>query len=324
MRCAPDAVARVLATAVPEPVTVDRLEPLTGGASADIWSVDATDGAGTAHALILRRGASRGDISFGIDPRLEPLVQRAAAGAAVPTADVLATFADDDALGTGYLMRRLPGETIPRKLFRDPAYAVALAALTGDCATALARVHEVPLDALPALPQLPAYEQLTFLESLHRSIGQPVPTFELGFAWLRERIPPPAPLRLVHGDFRTGNFLVDERGLVAVLDWELAHLGDPAEDIGWLCTRAWRFGGAGEVGGFGSRADFYAAYQRASGLPVDHDRVRFWEVFGSLKWGIICQLQAFAHLRGERPSVERAAIGRRVTEAELDLLLLTL
>jgi len=102
-----------------------------------------------------------------------------------------------------------------------------------------------------------------------------------------------------------------------VLDWELAHLGDPVEDIGWLCTRAWRFGGPGEVGGFASRSEFYASYG-----AVDVERVRFWEVFGTLKWGIICQLQSFVHLRGELPSVERAAIGRRVTETELDLLLL--
>jgi aminoglycoside phosphotransferase (APT) family kinase protein len=323
MVCAPDAVARVLAAVVPGPVTVDRLEPITGGASADIWSIDVTDGDGAAHALILRRGARRGDLSFGIDPRLEPLVQRAAARSAVPAAPVLASFADDEDLGTGYVMRRLPGETIPRRLFRDAAYAAARTRLTGDCAAALARIHQVPLDALPALPQLPAQEQLDFLESLHRSGNQPIPTFEVGFRWLRERMPPPAPLRLIHGDFRTGNFLVGEDGLVAVLDWELAHLGDPTEDIGWLCTRAWRFGGRGEVGGFGSREDFYAAYERAGGHAVDESRVHFWEVFGSLKWGIICQLQAFTHLRGDLPSVERAAIGRRVTEAELDLLLLT-
>jgi aminoglycoside phosphotransferase (APT) family kinase protein len=111
--------------------------------------------------------------------------------------------------------------------------------------------------------------------------------------------------------------MVDAGGLVAVLDWELAHLGDPIEDIGWLCTRAWRFGGSGEVGGFASRPEFYAAYGE-----VDPERVRFWEVFGTLKWGIICQLQSFVHLRGELLSVERAAIGRRVTETELDLLLL--
>jgi aminoglycoside phosphotransferase (APT) family kinase protein len=155
------------------------------------------------------------------------------------------------------------------------------------------------------------------LESLHRSAGQAVPTFELGFRWLHDNLPPPGTIGLVHGDFRMGNFLLNEHGLVAVLDWELAHLGDPMEDIAWLCTRAWRFGGPGEVGGFGARAEFYRAYG-----DVDVRRVHFWEVLATLKWGVICQLQSFAHLRGELPSVERAAIGRRVTETELDLLLL--
>jgi aminoglycoside phosphotransferase (APT) family kinase protein len=199
---------------------------------------------------------------------------------------------------------------------REPAYAAALSRLAGDGAAALAAIHAVPVGRLPAMPELPAAGQLALLESLHRSVGQPVPTFELGLRWLHDNLPSPVPLCLVHGDFRMGNFLLDEHGLVAVLDWELAHLGDPTEDIAWLCTRAWRFGGPGEVGGFASRADFLTAYG-----DVDPARVHFWAVLAALKWGVICQLQSFAHRRGGPPSVERAAIGRRVTEAELDLLL---
>ncbi len=306
-----DAVAALLAAALPAPVTVTALNPLVGGASADTWALEATDATGRAHALILRRGAGRGGISLGLDPRLEPLVQRAAVERGVPAAPVLAIF-DDEVLGTGYVMRRLAGETIPRKILRDPP-----AGLAAGVARALAAIHAVPVPELPGLPSLPAAEQLDRLEDLHRSIGQAVPTFEVGFRWLRDNLPPPVPLCLVHGDFRMGNFIVDEHGLVAVLDWELAHLGDPMEDIGWLCTRAWRFGGSGEVGGFASRASFYDFYQ-----GIEPDRVHFWEVFGTLKWGIICQLQSFVHLRGELVSVERAAIGRRVTETELDLLLL--
>jgi len=308
-------VAELLATMLPAPVTVERMDPLSGGASADTWALDVLDGAGTAHALIVRRGAGRGGVSLGLDARVEPLVQRAAGAAGVPVAEVVAIF-DDEALGTGYLMRRLIGETIPRKLSRDPSYATALSRLAGDAAAALAAVHAVPLDSLPPMPSLPAAGQLALLESLHRSIGQPVPTFELGLRWLNDHVPAPVPECLVHGDFRMGNFLLSTEGLVAVLDWELAHLGDPMEDIAWLCTRAWRFGGPGEVGGFAARADFYRAYG-----AVDVERVRFWEVLCALKWGVICQLQSFVHLRGELPSVERAAIGRRVTETELDLLL---
>lgn len=306
------ALARVLGTVLPGPVTVERMDPLSGGASAETWSLDVLDDTGKAHPLIVRRGAG---MSLGLDARAEPLVQRAAGAMGVPVAEVVASF-DDAELGTGYVMRRLIGETIPRKLLREPGYAGALSRLGGDCAAALSAVHGVPLQRLPDMPKLPAAEQLALLESLHRSIGQPVPTFELGLWWLHEHLPPPVPLCLVHGDFRMGNFLVDTVGLVAVLDWELAHLGDPMEDIAWLCTRAWRFGGPGEVGGFAGREEFYRAYGE-----VDEERVRFWAVLCALKWGVICQLQASAHLRGELPSVERAAIGRRVTETELDLLL---
>jgi aminoglycoside phosphotransferase (APT) family kinase protein len=312
----------VLGVALPPPVAVDRMRPLSGGASADTWSLDVSDGSGATHALILRRDPGRAGGRFGLDARLEPLVQRAAAESGVPAAPVLAIFADDPDLGTGYVMRCLPGETIPRKLLRDAAYATARARLVEDCAAALVGIHAVALDRLPELPRLGAADQLVFLESLHRSVGQAVPTFEFGLRWLRDRLPPAVPFVLVHGDFRTGNFLVDEHGLVAVLDWELAHLGDPMEDLGWLCARAWRFGGPGEVGGFGDRERFFAAYQRVSGREVDPDRVRFWEAVAALKWGVICQLQCEAHLRGQPRSVERAAIGRRVTEAELDLLLL--
>jgi aminoglycoside phosphotransferase (APT) family kinase protein len=306
----------VLATVLPAPVTVEALHPLSGGASADTWSCDATDAGGASHALILRRNAGRGGISLGLDPRLEPLVQRAAASSSVPTPSVVAIF-DDASLGAGYVMRRLAGETIPRRLLRAPHPALA-----SQVAAALAGVHAVPLDSLPDMPVLPAVDQLPVLESLHRSIGHSIPTFELALRWLAGNLSATPPISLVHGDFRMGNFIVDDHGLVAVLDWELSHLGDPMEDLGWLCTRAWRFGGPGEVGGFAARQGFYAAYEAAAGVTPDPAVIHFWEVFGTLKWGIICQLQAAVHLRGELPSVERAAIGRRVTETELDLLLL--
>jgi aminoglycoside phosphotransferase (APT) family kinase protein len=310
-----EAVSLVLATVLPAPVTVADLHPLSGGASADTWSCDATDAGGTRHALVLRRNAGRGGISLGLDPRLEPLVQRAAAAFSVPTPEVLAIF-DDASLGAGYVMRRLTGETIPRRLLRKTHPALA-----SQVAAALAAVHAVPPDSLPDMPVLPAVDQLPVLESLHRSIGHAIPTFELALRWLADNLPATPEISLVHGDFRIGNFIVDEEGLVAVLDWELSHLGDPMEDLGWLCTRAWRFGGPGEVGGFASRQAFYAAYEAEAGVSLDPAVIHFWEVLGALKWGIICQLQAAVHLRGE-PSVERAAIGRRVTETELDLLLL--
>src|SRR5690606_2244787 len=139
--------------------------------------------------------------------------------------------------------------------------------------------------------------QLQQLEALYRSFDQPQPVFEFGLRWLRQNAPDPMPLVLVHGDFRNGNFVVNENGIAAVLDWELAHLGDPAEDLGWLCVRSWRFGKPeNEVGGFGSLDDLLRAYEQNGGVPLDPQRVRYWQAFGTLRWGIICLFQVFSHL----------------------------
>ena len=115
--------------------------------------------------------------------------------------------------------------------------------------------------------------------------------------------------------------MVDQHGLAAVLDWELAHIGDPMEDLGWLCVKAWRFGSALPAGGVGTYEQLIAAYEEASGLTLDPDVVRWWEVLGTLKWGIMCIGQATAHTSGVARSHELAAIGRRVCENEHDLFL---
>lgn len=319
----PAAVLRALADALPGPLRLDRLVPLSGGASAETCALDVTDGAGHQHGLILRRSAGRsGSFNPGVGKREEALTQRAAARHGVAAADVLAVFDADPELGNGYIMRRCDGETLPRRLLRDASWNGVHGQLIADCGQALAAIHRIPRDALPPLPEQPPARQLEQLESMHDNFGQAVPVFTLAFRWLRERLPPERPLQLVHGDFRLGNLMVDGRGLVAVLDWELVHLGDPVEDLGWLCVPAWRFGSTLPAGGFATREALLAAYAAAGGRQVGIDELRFWEVFGTLRWGVICQWQAWAHLSGVAPSVERAAIGRRVTEVELDLLLL--
>ena len=126
---------------------------------------------------------------------------------------------------------------------------------------------------------------------------------------------------LVHGDYRIGNVIFGPEGVRSILDWELPHLGDPLEDLGWMCTRAWRFGAdENPVGGLGQREDFWAAYEKASGIHVDPEAARWWEVFGNLKWGIITISQARTHMDGLVSSVELASIGRRTVENELELL----
>ena len=150
-------------------------------------------------------------------------------------------------------------------------------------------------------------------------LGEARPALELGVRWLDRHRPAAGPRVTVHGDFRFGNFLVGPEGLRGVLDWELAHAGDPAEDIGWLCAPAWRFGGSDEVGGFGSMEELLGSYAAAGGEAMDRDRVHWWQVHATVKWAVICSLQASAHLSGSTRSVELAAIGRRVCESEWDL-----
>jgi aminoglycoside phosphotransferase (APT) family kinase protein len=151
-------------------------------------------------------------------------------------------------------------------------------------------------------------------------LGEPHPAFELGFRWLEANRPPPGPTSVVHGDFRHGNLIIGPDGIRAVLDWELVHAGDPMEDLGWLCVKAWRFGSPLPVGGFGGYDELFAAYAEESGTAVRSETVRWWEVLGTLKWGVMCIMQANAHLSGASRSVELATIGRRVCENEHDLL----
>ena len=127
----------------------------------------------------------------------------------------------------------------------------------------------------------------------------------------------------LHGDFRHGNLLIGPDRVRGVLDWEISHLGDPMEDLGWICVNSWRFGEIDKpVGGFGSREELFEGYEAAGGDPVDPQRVRTWEVLGTLKWGIMCMTMYQIFASGGDPSVERAAIGRRSSETEIDLLAL--
>ncbi len=244
----------------------------------------------------------------------------AAAGVAVPRVRLL--LQPQHELGRGFVMDRVEGETIPRRILRDDAYADARPLLAAESGALAARIHSVDRSALPRLAVQGAAAQLDQYRTLLDTFGEPHPAFELGLRWLAERIPEPPPEpELVHGDFRHGNFIVGPEGIRAVLDWELAHLGDPIEDLGWLCVKSWRFGVPERlVGGFGDVSDLLAAYSSAGGRTVDEDALRFWVGLGTLKWGVICVGQAFTHLSGLVRSVELATLGRRVAETEWDLL----
>ncbi len=311
---------------------IQDLRLLTGGASRQTWSFDAlikdADGDVVTEPLILRAdprttpGLATGETEFGL------LAAAGEAGVPVPKVH----FMGDDSLGMPFLiMERVDGETIPRRLLRDEQYAPARASMTEQLGAILAKLHQTPVDDLrlqalsrPPSGISPAEHELARYEQIYRAVTpDPHPAFELAFRRLHQEAKAfePCPPTLIHGDYRIGNVIFGPEGARAILDWELAHVGDPAEDLGWISVRSWRFGNDDlPVGGLGSREAFWQAYEEAGGEAVDPERVRFWETFGNLRWGVSCIIQAKGYLDGRSKSVELASIGRRVAETEWELL----
>ena len=298
---------------------------LTGGASMETWAF-AIEGAKGREDLILRRRSVAFDpdtarsIALGTEAAL--IRATGANGALVPEVRHVCDAADG--LGEAYVMVRLEGETLGRKITSDPRFDGVRPALARQCGEAVARVHATPPPADLKLRFSYAQGELDRYEQSYRDSGAQRPVLELAFQYLRRRMPPPVPPRLLHGDFRNGNIMFHpDAGVVALLDWELAHIGDPAEDLGWICTNSWRFGRPDRpVGGFGDYADLLAGYEAASGGAIPLERVRFWQMLGSLRWGVMCLGMYLSWSTGVEKSVERPMIGRRVSETEADLVVL--
>jgi aminoglycoside phosphotransferase (APT) family kinase protein len=308
-------------------VRIENVRLLTGGASRQTWSFDATID-GEKVPLIARADSRTGPGSMPRETEYRLLEAAAAAGVPVPRVHLMG----DDSFGTPFfLMERVEGETIARRILRDDAYAEAREKMTAQLGDILAAVHRIPPSAAglaglprPAPGKTAAETELDRWEQVYRAMTpDPHPAYELAIRWLRDG-PPAAEPALVHGDFRMGNLIVGEAGVRAVLDWELAHIGDPMEDLGWVSVRSWRFGNEDlPVAGVGGREEFFRAYEAAGGRPVDPAAVHWWEVFGNLRWGIICIMQARNYLDGVSRSVELASIGRRTAETEWELMRLT-
>ena len=298
------------------PVSIDGLTRLSGGASKETWSFDAIASDGTRTDLILRRDPPGRPGEPGALDR-EAAALRLAYEAGLPVPELILASPDAQLGTAGMVMRRVAGETIARKILRDEQFTAARARLVGQLAQFAAGLH-----AIRAPASFPRSDPVAALRGQLASFGSPSEVFELALAELDRSRPAEREPVLVHGDFRLGNLIVGPDGLRAVLDWELVHAGDPAEDLGWLCVKAWRFGVEPPVAGLGSRADLLAAYRAAGGAAISPAELRWWEILGTLRWGVICLSQAAAHLSGAHRSVELAAIGRRVCEQEWDLLLL--
>ena len=294
---------------------------LSAGASQEIWRFSLLrQGAST--PLILRRAPGGDRVSesaIGLEVEAQLIEAAGALGVPVPTVPWVLT--PEDGMGRGFIMGFVEGETLGGRIVKSPDLAQARPALARQCGEILAKIHTLNPDDFPSLRHFTPAEQVTTYKETYLATDWPRPVFDLAFCWLEDHCPPaPAHPKLVHGDFRNGNLMIGPDGVRAVLDWEIAHVADPMADLGWLCASCWRFGVLDKpVGGFGLREDLWAGYEAAGGAPVNHDHAKFWEVFGSIRWGVMCSGMKDS-FRTVDPSVERAVIARRSSENEIDLL----
>jgi aminoglycoside phosphotransferase (APT) family kinase protein len=304
------AIAERLGEVLGEPL-VGELRRLSSGASRDTFAF----GTRSRGPLVVQIAHEGGKL---VQAPPQAALFAAAAEAGVPVPTVVAHGAADEVLGPSWtVLEALPGTTDPKPILGGEGVPDA-AQLLDDLARALAAIHRMQVD--PAIVS-GIEDPLALLREWHDRLGEPHPVFELAFRVLEAARPAATRRALVHGDFRMGNLMVGASGLNGVLDWELTHVGDPVEDLGWLCVPAWRFTRPDRpAAGLGGREQLLAAYERHAGLAVDPSVLRWWELAGTLRWGVICVMQAFAHLSGARSSVEHAVIGRRACEVEWDLL----
>jgi len=283
---------------------------LPGGASKEAWAVDA-DG----EPLLVRR-AGGGVIhrhTLSLEHEFEVLRVAYEAGVKVPR-PVL--YIEDLDGREAFVMERIAGETIGRRIVQRPELAAARAALPQQLAEQLAAIHAIPPERAPFL-QAAGFDRM--VDELDE-VGEPHPAIELGLWWLREHQPTPREPVVVHGDFRIGNVAVDKQGLVGVLDWEFAHLDDPARDLAFGLVRAWRFGANSlRLGGIGDVEPYLERYNELTGFDVQAEELDYWELAGNVAWAVGCLTQAQRHLSGQDRSVELAILGRLGAEVEYEI-----
>ncbi len=299
-------------------------ERLSGGANQETYRVRVAARGGE-QRLCLRRAAGGSEHLAPGQPGLamEARLFQAAAAAGVPEPEIIYVLAPEDGVGPGFLMEWREGETLGARIARSEQFESVRPKLAHQCGALLARIHRIDLDAHGLRDKLAVRDPEQIIRASwagYQEFGTPQPMIDYTARWLLEHLPPPSEPCLVHGDFRNGNLMVTpDDGVVAVLDWEGAHIGDPMRDLGWLSTNSWRFGVTDKVvGGFGELDDLLDGYASVSGERPDPDRVKFWIAYGSFNWAIGCLNMAEHYRSGPDATVERPAIGRRTSECQVD------
>ena len=320
------ALIELLSTIYEGEIQLVGLSRLSGGANMETWAMDAVL-ENSSHPLILRRMPGEkndlnevGNIDLATEAELITIV--ADHGVAVP--QIVHVLCPSDGLGIGFLMSREPGLALPKRILKDPDLKKAREVLAFECGKVLAKIHRIPLEKIPT--SLEHVDEIDINKTMQVKLdnyANSSPVHQLALNWLRDNLPVPREKTLVHGDFRNGNILVDANGITAILDWELAHIGNPVEDLGYLCGNVWRFGNHDQpVGGFGQYDDLLDGYRAVAGWAPEVEEVRHWEIYCAMNWAMACLTMLDLYRSRADASIERAAVGRRLSESEIDLLLL--
>lgn len=316
-------LARVLKREIPEYLSLKSADRLSGGASQETYRIVIETGAGETKIAMRRAPGGMHSEPTPAHPGLaaEALLMQSALAAGVPEPEVYYVLQREDELGDGFIMQWLEGEALGARIVRSDKFAGIRPLLARECGKIMARIHDIDVARTGLDKYLTVIPPQDFVQQTwnnYKGLKTPQPMIDYTARWLMDHLPSDYEPRLVHNDFRNGNFMLDEDGIVAVLDWEIAHIGDPMRDLGWICVNSWRFGGDQPVGGFGSYKDLFAGYEEECGRSVDPAQVKFWEVFGSFWWAVGCLSMAEHYRIGPDKTVERPAIGRRSSECQVD------
>lgn len=321
-------IAKFIMQATGDTAIVKARHTLAGGGSRDTWLLDAVI-SGHPETLVMRRDLETEIFEHTLTREEEFILLQVAREHDVTVPQPRWLCMDQNILGKPFfLMDYVDGVSIGVKIVHGPLFQPLHQFLPGLLGLELAKIHQIPLDdpRLAFLPQssierTPAQQALYAARETLERLHAGNPAIEFGMRWLEQNAPISDTLTLIHGDYRIGNFIVGERGLHAIIDWEFSHIGDPHEDLAWGCVRDWRFGkGHLHFGGISNRDSFVEAYMATGGVKIDLEKLDYWEILGNMRWAITCLSQADRHLSGQDPSVEFASLGRRSAEMQLEFL----
>lgn len=298
-------------------------ERLSGGIAQETYRLSIIVG-GNQKPLALRRAAGGEYVKPSADHPgipVEALLMKCAREAGVPEPEVHYVLTGDDDLGDGFIMEWLDGEALGARIVRSDQFKDIRPKLAYECGRILAKIHRIDLKRSGLdrkLAVIPPDEFVDQTWERYKQYHTPQPMIDYTARWLKENLPGNSESTLVHNEFRNGNIMISAEKVIAVLDWEAAHIGDPMRDLGWLCTNSWRYNSDKPVGGFGDYQDLFRGYEDESGKRIDAEQVKFWEVFGSFWWAVVSLGLVHRHRTGLDKSVEQPAAGRRSSESQVD------